>query len=107
MRSKIYNKTKAKVQEWVSTSVLESEPSDDLKYASADYFVYNLLNCVHFYDIFKELPKDAIVVELSPHSVFKQIVSETLGNEFLYIVNGKGLKRYKSGSLLEFNRKTL
>ncbi|CAG2102295.1 unnamed protein product [Medioppia subpectinata] len=68
-------------RKWVSTSLMTTDPDDQaLKYASAEYFVYNLLNPVQFYDKFKSLPLDAIVLELSPHSVFSKIVTETLEN---------------------------
>ncbi|CAG2106246.1 unnamed protein product [Medioppia subpectinata] len=72
---------KLRSRKWVSTSLMATDPSDEaLKYASAEYFVYNLLNPVHFYDRLKDLPSDAIVLELGPHSVFGKIVTETLDN---------------------------
>ncbi|CAG2101507.1 unnamed protein product [Medioppia subpectinata] len=64
---------------WLSTSVFRSEPEDKrLEYLNGDYFEYNMVNEVRFHDQFQTLPADAIVLELGPHSVFKQIVSETL-----------------------------
>ncbi|CAG2101714.1 unnamed protein product, partial [Medioppia subpectinata] len=72
-------------QKWVSTSLMTTDPDDPaLKYASAEYFVYNLLNPVQFYDRLKDLPSDAIVLELGPHSVFGKIVTETL-NKCIYV----------------------
>ena len=68
-------------RKWISTSILENEPKEDiLNYASAEYFVNNLISPVFFYDKFKTLPSDAIVVEVGPHGVFRKIVSETLEN---------------------------
>ncbi|CAG2109879.1 unnamed protein product, partial [Medioppia subpectinata] len=68
-------------RKWVSTSLMTTDPSDQaLKYASAEYFVYNLMNPVLFIDKLKDLPTDAIILELSPHSIFPKVVSETLDN---------------------------
>ena len=70
---------KPKSEKWISTSILEDEPKEDiLNYASAEYFVNNLISPVFFYDKFKGLPSDAIIVEVGPHGVFRKIVSETL-----------------------------
>ena len=70
---------KIRSKKWISTSILEDEPKEDiLNYASAEYFVNNLVSPVFFYDKFKSLPSDAIVVEVGPHGVFRKIVSETL-----------------------------
>ena len=70
---------KIRSKKWISTSILEDEPKEDiLNYASAEYFVNNLISPVFFYDKFKTLPSDAIIVEVGPHGVFRKIVSETL-----------------------------
>ena len=78
----IYNNMpnpKLRSKKWVSTAIQEEVPKDDiLNYAGADYFVNNLISPVYFYDKFKTLPSDAIVVEVGPHGVFRKIVSETL-----------------------------
>ncbi|XP_054160814.1 fatty acid synthase-like [Oppia nitens] len=74
-------KPRLRSKKWLSTAVLETEPKDDgLRYASAEYFVHNLLNPVHFYDKLQELPSDAIVIELGPHSVFEKVVKRTLND---------------------------
>ena len=68
-------------RKWVSTSVMASDNNEEaLKYASAEYFSHNLVNPVYFYDKLKDLPSDAIVLELGPHSVFGKIVTETLND---------------------------
>ncbi|CAG2108163.1 unnamed protein product [Medioppia subpectinata] len=76
-------------RKWVSTSLMTTDPNNEiLKYASAEYFVYNLLNPVQFYDRLKELPSNALVLELGPHSVFGKIVTETLDKyEFCVLEN--------------------
>ena len=70
---------KLRSKKWISTSILEDKPKEDiLLYASAEYFVNNLISPVFFYDKLKSLPSDAIVVEVGPHGMFSKIVSETL-----------------------------
>ena len=64
---------------WVSTSVLDLKSSEQLaKYASAEYFVNNLINPVYFHDKLITLPKDAIVIEIGPHALFASIVPKSL-----------------------------
>ncbi|CAG2105685.1 unnamed protein product, partial [Medioppia subpectinata] len=38
-------------KKWISTAVLEADPKEDaLRYASAEYFIHNLVNPVHFHN---------------------------------------------------------
>ena len=70
---------KKRSKKWISTSILEAEPKEEiLKYASAEYFVNNLISPVYFYDKLKELPSDAVIIEIGPHGVFRKIVNESL-----------------------------
>ncbi|XP_054160842.1 fatty acid synthase-like [Oppia nitens] len=76
-------KPRLRSSRWLSTSVVNLEQQDNdnndiLKYASSEYFAYNVLNSVHFYDRLKTLPTDSIVIEMGPHTVFGKIVTETL-----------------------------
>lgn len=72
-------------EKWVSTSVLRTDPSHpELDCASAQYFVHNLLNPVLFYEKLKEIPPNAIVLEIAPSGVFRDIVTETL-NDVSYL----------------------
>jgi fatty acid synthase len=72
---------KLRSRKWISTSVMNTDHQDQsLKYASGEYFVYNLMNPVNFYDKLKELPTDAVVLEIGPHSLFQKVVTETLDN---------------------------
>ena len=69
---------KKRSKNWISTSISEIEPKEEImRYASAEYFVHNLISPVYFYDKLKELPSDAIVIEIGPHGVFRKIVNET------------------------------
>ena len=77
--NKYVSKPGLRSTKWVSTSIEKDQVKEDaLNYAGAEYFVNNLISPVFFYDKFKTLPSDAIVVEVGPHGVFRKIVSETL-----------------------------
>ena len=71
---------KPRSKKWVSTALINSDPEDSLKLASAEYFVHNLINPVYFYNKIKYMPMDAIVIEIGPHGLFSKIISETLEN---------------------------
>ena len=75
---KIIPNPKTRSKKWVSTALLDSECDDILKLASAEYFVHNLISPVFFYNKFKHLPSDALVVEIGPHGLFSKVVKETL-----------------------------
>ncbi|CAG2174729.1 unnamed protein product, partial [Oppiella nova] len=71
---------KLRSDKWLSTCILTESCDEMLKYGSAEYFVYNMLNEVHFYERLQQLPSNAIVLELSPHPIFVRSVTETLEN---------------------------
>ena len=65
-------------EKWISTSVLESDVKEDLKYASAEYFVHNLISPVYFFNKLQKIPEDAIVIEIGPHPIFHRVVNEVV-----------------------------
>ena len=70
---------KKRSDKWISTSIAEKVPKEEiLKYASAEYFANNLISPVFFYDKCKDIPSDAIIIEIGPHGVFRKIISETM-----------------------------
>jgi len=76
---KIIKTPKERSDKWISTSFLDLKSNEEVaKYASAEYFVNNLLNPVYFDENLKNLPKDAIVIEIGPHALFARIVSKSL-----------------------------
>ena len=75
---KIVPNPKLRSTKWISTAILESECEEVLKYASAEYFVHNLISPVFFYNKLKSLPSDALVIEVGPHGLFSKVVTETL-----------------------------
>ncbi|CAG2101231.1 unnamed protein product [Medioppia subpectinata] len=90
-------------RKWLSTSVRMSEPEDErLRYASAEYFVYNLMHPVQFYNQLKHIPTGAVVLELSPHSVFGKIMAESVDNcQYISLIsknsNHKNINQFLSG----------
>jgi fatty acid synthase len=76
---KVIPNPKKRSKIWISTSVQSKKQiEDELKNASAEYFVNNLLNPVLFYNALKTLPSDAIVIEIGPHALFSSIITKTL-----------------------------
>jgi fatty acid synthase len=70
---------KKRSKKWISTSVQSNKLiEEELKNASAEYFVNNLLSPVLFYNALKTLPTDAIVIEIGPHSLFANIIKKSL-----------------------------
>ncbi|CAG2110609.1 unnamed protein product, partial [Medioppia subpectinata] len=94
---------KLRSKKWFSTSVMVSEPEDVLlRYASAEYFVHNLMHPVQFYDRLKHIPTGAVVLELSPHSVFSKIMAESVDNcQYISLLskdsNHKNVDQFLSG----------
>jgi fatty acid synthase len=76
---KVIPNPKKRSKIWISTSVQsKKQTEDELKNASAEYFVNNLLNPVFFYNAVKALPLEAIVIEIGPHALFKSIFTKAL-----------------------------
>jgi fatty acid synthase len=76
--TKYLPKPKLRSKKWMSTAVLDSECEDILRYASAEYFVHNLISPVYFYNKLKTLQTDAIILEIGPHALFSKIITQTL-----------------------------
>ena len=75
----VISNPKLRSEKWISTAILEPNTNkEELKTASAEYFVHNLLSPVFFHNKLPLLPKDAIVVEIGPHGLFAKIVGQTL-----------------------------
>ena len=69
---------KLRSKKWLSTAILDSDVDNSLKYASAEYFVLNLISPVYFYNKVKHLQTDAIIIEIGPHALFSKIITQTL-----------------------------
>ena len=51
---------------------------EELKYASAEYFAYNLASPVYFYEKLTEISEESIVIEVGPHPLFAKAIKETI-----------------------------
>ena len=70
---------KQRSSKWLSTSIPVSNWSNELaQYASAEYFVNNLINPVLFTSTLSLAPNDAIVIEVAPHNLFASLIKRTL-----------------------------
>ena len=85
---KVIREPKLRSNAWTSTSVLDQSSVDETyKYASAEYFVNNLISSVYFHNRLQSLPKDAIVVEVGPQNLFAKVVQKTLPDStYLYLL---------------------
>ena len=73
---------KKRSKKWISTAVSDSLTNDQtLRYASAEYFVHNLVSPVYFYNKLRtQVPSDAVIIEIGPHTLFSKVISKTLEN---------------------------
>ncbi|XP_077526192.1 fatty acid synthase-like isoform X3 [Haemaphysalis longicornis] len=78
---KVIPEPKLRSSHWVSTSVTErcwTEPIGQR--CSADYLINNFLSPVFFYEGLQRVPRDAIVIEIAPHSLLQGILRGGLGD---------------------------
>ena len=72
---------KKRLKKWVPTSVPEKNWSEEsAEYASAEYYVNNMIKPVLFTSGLPHAPDDAIVIEIAPHSLFEGLIKRTLKN---------------------------
>lgn len=77
---------KPRSSKWISSSCPENSWQEELaKYSSAKYFVNNLTSPVLFYEAVRHIPKNAIVIEIAPHSLLQAIIKRTLGQDISYV----------------------
>ena len=89
---KVIPNPKRRSNKWLSTSVPVSNWEDELaQYASAEYFVNNLVKPVLFTSTLGQAPADAIVIEIAPHALFASLIKRTLE-----AVNYVGLMKRKN-----------
>ena len=55
------------------------------QYCSADYLTNNLLSPVLFEETCKRIPKNAIVIEISPHGLLQSILRQSLDGKNISI----------------------
>ncbi|GFR04445.1 fatty acid synthase, partial [Trichonephila clavata] len=73
---KIMANPKPRSSRWISCSHNESEWNNpSTKLADASYFVHNLVSPILLHEALLHIPKDAIVMEISPHSLSWDVIA--------------------------------
>ncbi|XP_065225250.1 fatty acid synthase-like [Planococcus citri] len=70
---------------WISSSVDGDKSISIGKFCSAEYFVNNFLCPVNFENALKKIPNGAVTIEISPHSILKHVLTETLDKSIINI----------------------
>ena len=74
-------KPKLRSNKWLSTATLDDSVLEGpLKYSSPEYYAFNLTSPVYFYDRIKQIPEEAVVIEISPHGLFSRTIKKTVRN---------------------------
>ncbi|XP_068150522.1 fatty acid synthase [Drosophila tropicalis] len=82
---KLITEPKERSPRWLSTSVPEQEwQSPWSRVASAGYFINNLISPVLFNEAIRHIPKNALIVEIAPHGLFRAIL-RSLGPQVSYV----------------------
>ncbi|GFV70804.1 fatty acid synthase [Trichonephila clavipes] len=70
---------KSRSSRWISSSHNESEwNNSSAKLADASYFVHNLVSPILLHQAFHHVPKDSIVIEISPHALSRYLISREI-----------------------------
>ncbi|XP_012287002.1 fatty acid synthase [Orussus abietinus] len=76
---KVIPKPRQRSSKWISTSVQSSERNTaKAQFSSAEYHTNNLLNPVLFAEVIKQIPANAITIEIAPHGLLQPILRMSL-----------------------------
>ncbi|XP_030763481.1 fatty acid synthase-like [Sitophilus oryzae] len=83
---KLIPNPKPRSPKWISSSWDEDDSENPLsKLNSGDYHAHNYGNTVFFDQVLKQIPKDAILIEVSPHALLTPILRRELGPDITYL----------------------
>ncbi|XP_030762885.1 fatty acid synthase-like [Sitophilus oryzae] len=83
---KLIPNPKPRSPKWISSSWDEDDSENPLsKLNSGDYHAHNYGNTVFFDQVLKQIPKDAILIEVSPHALLTPILRRELGSDITYL----------------------
>jgi len=104
LRDVIPNK-KPRSSKWISSSVPQSRWNEELaKYSAPEYYVNNLTSSVLFQEALVHVPKNAVLIEIAPHTLLQAILKRSLGSEATYL----GMcKRNNNAANLDYLLQTL
>ncbi len=77
---KIIPKPKMQSPKWIVTSFSPEEQKEPIL-CSAEFHVTSLIKPVYFYEAIQKIPKDAVVIEVGPHSILQAILKSNLSHE--------------------------
>ncbi|KAI1291794.1 Fatty acid synthase [Halotydeus destructor] len=91
---------KLRSSKWVSSSVPEEKwHTDASRYSAPAYYVNNLVSPVLFNEAMKHIPKDAIVMEIAPHTLMQAALKRSLGPNIEYVAL---MKRKNNDNAMDF-----
>ncbi|XP_054154157.1 fatty acid synthase-like [Oppia nitens] len=71
---------------WISSSVPQDKWSTpESQYSTPEYYVNNLTSPVLFDEAVRLMPKNAIIVEVAPDSLFRNVIKRSLGTDCTYL----------------------
>ncbi|KAF7279309.1 hypothetical protein GWI33_007442, partial [Rhynchophorus ferrugineus] len=86
---KVIPDPKPRSPKWISSSWPENKWDDQhCRMNSADYTAYNFENMVRFDQVLKRIPKNAIVIEVSPHGLLTPLIKRELGSSVTCLTLG-------------------
>lgn len=77
---------KKRTSRWVSTSIPESRWHEPIaQHSSAEYHVNNLVSPVLFQEGLNKIPKNALVIEIAPHTLMGSILKRSLNSDCVIV----------------------
>lgn len=90
---RIIPEPKRRSERWISSSVPKADwDLEKAQYSSAEYHTNNLLNSVLFEEASKNLPEDALTIEIAPHGLLQAIIKKCLPNGVYIPLTHRGNK---------------
>lgn len=77
---KIIPEPKSQSPKWVVTSFSPEQQKEPVL-CSAEFQVTSLVKPVYFYEAIKKIPKDAVVIEIGPHSILQFVLKSNLSQD--------------------------
>ncbi|XP_059143967.1 fatty acid synthase-like [Physella acuta] len=83
----IFPDPKKRSTKWLSTSVSEDLwESPAALVCSEQYYINNTTSPVYFHEAIMKIPRNAIIIEVSPHGLFTSTIQKSLGSDVVPIV---------------------
>lgn len=84
---------KRRTEKWISSSVSKDDWNlGKSQFSSAEYHTNNLLSAVLFEEASKNLPENAITIEIAPHGLLQAVIKKCLPNGVHIPLTNRGNK---------------